>query len=184
MDSDSDPESLTSGVGLPNEARGETELAQGHVRNRFESASLATNSHYGDDTSPSLVTTNGTRISSELSDQEVVQGEPTPDGIPSGSIRAKLEPSPASRKRIRTCLTESGEMAARAYHKRDNDAGSYTARHKDDGHNEEDASQSLVTKSIEVLGSDPSDQEVLVQEEPTSHDIPAGWIRTKLEPDW
>jgi hypothetical protein len=67
---------------------------------------------------------------------------------------------------------------------RDNNTGGCSAVKKHDGHHtEEDSSPSLVTMSIELIGSDPSDQEV-VQEEATSDEIPAGWTRRKLELDW
>jgi phenylpyruvate tautomerase PptA (4-oxalocrotonate tautomerase family) len=42
----------------------------------------------------------------------------------------------------------------------------------------------LVTSSVlRIIGSD-SDQVEVVQEEVTHDDIPFGWTRTKLEPDW
>jgi hypothetical protein len=143
--------------------------------------------HDEEDSSPSLVTSNSsTLIGSDPSDQEViVQEEATPDEIPSGWTRAaKLEPSPANRKRLRTCLAERGQTAART-NQSDNATGSCSAVKKDAGGDEEDSSPSLVTStSIELIGYDPSDQEVVQEEEATPDDIPAGWTRTKLEPDW
>ena len=60
-----------------------------------------------------------------------------------------------------------------------------TLNSKTTGHDVKDVSPSLVTTGVELLGSDPSDQEeVLVQEEPTPRDVAAGWTRIKLEPDW
>jgi hypothetical protein len=68
---------------------------------------------------------------------------------------------------------------------RDNATGTCNATKKHDCHDEEDASPSLVTTSSTLIGSEhPSDQEVLVQGEATPDEIPAGWTRTKLEPDW
>ena len=57
----------------------------------------------------SLVTTTSRTLMGSGSDQEVAQREPRPDDIvPSGWTRAKLEPSPASKKRRRTGLAERG----------------------------------------------------------------------------
>jgi hypothetical protein len=93
-------------------------------------------------------------------------------------------PSPADRKRPRTCLAESGQIAART-NERDNATGTCKAMKEHDGHDEKDSSPSLVTTSSTLTGSDPSsDQELLVQEEATPDAIPAGWTRIKLEPDW
>jgi hypothetical protein len=50
------------------------------------------------------------------------------------------------------------------------------------GRDEEDQKLPLVTSSVRT-GSDP-DQEEVVQEDATPDDIPFGWTRTKLEPDW
>jgi hypothetical protein len=125
-----------------------------------------------------------------------------------GHVSNRFEcPSPANRKGPRTCLAESGEMAART-NQSDNSrgscisvgclvdsgqkmtartnqegkaTGSYNSVEKDAGSDKEDPKPSLVTSSA-LLRSDP-DQEV-VQEEATSDVIPAGWTRTKLEPDW
>ena len=143
--------------------------------------------HDEEDASQYLVTkSSSTLIGSDPSDQEVlVQEEPTPDDIPAGwTTRAKLEPSSASRKRPRMiCLAESREIAA-STNQTNNATGSYIAVKNDDGHHEEDASPSLGTARMEQIGSDSSDLEVLVPEAPTTDDIPAGWTRTKLEPDW
>ena len=81
-------------------------------------------------------------------------------------------------------LAESGQIAAGTNQRDNASTGSWSTAKKDDGHDEEDSSStSLVTTSMQLIRSDPSDQEV-VQEEATSDAIPVGWTRTKLEPDW
>ena len=92
-------------------------------------------------------------------------------------------PSPADRIRARTCLAESEQTAART-NERDNAPGTCNAMKEHDGRFEDDSSPSLVTTSSTLIGYDPSDQELLVQEEATPGAIPAGWTRIKLEPDW
>ena len=42
----------------------------------------------------------------------------------------------------------------------------------------------MTITTMELRGSDPSDQEVLVQEELAPDEIPAKWKRVMLEPDW
>ena len=115
----------------------------------------------------------------DLPNEAIEETEPT-----QGHVRSQLEcQSPANRKRPRTCLADSGQIAART-NERDRATGTCNAMKNHDGHDEEDPSPSLVTSSSTLIGSDPSDQEVLVQEEATPDAIPSGWIRTKLEPDW
>ena len=219
---ESDLEAFTSSVGLPDEAREETEPAQGSVRNQFlkcpcfanrkrprtclakrrqiavrtnerDKGTVSCNTmkkHGGhddeeEDASPFLITTSSVLpIGSNPSDQQVlVQEDATPDKVPSGWSGTKLEPpAPANRKRRRTRLAESREMASVTNH-RDNATGSScNAVKKDDGH-DEDSSPSLITTNMQLIGYDPSDQEI-VQEDATPDAIPAGWTPTKLEPDW
>ena len=127
-------------------------------------------------------------------------------------VRKRIEcHSPANRKRTRACLAESGEMAAWT-NQSDNVRGSCTSVEKDaevdrdkeypSGEmaartNQSDnvrGSCTSVEKDVEVdrdeeypkpslvTSTDP-DQEV-VQEEAALDEIPAGWTRIKLEPDW
>jgi hypothetical protein len=83
-------------------------------------------------------------------------------------------PSSAKRKRPRTWIAESGQVSARTNQR---------------CREEEDQKPSLVTSCVPVRTvSDPDepdepDQQV-VQEEATPDEIPVGWTRTKLEPDW
>jgi hypothetical protein len=80
-------------------------------------------------------------------------------------------PSLNSRKRPRTCLAESGKMAARTTPRRGAiDSSPSSSVEKDGGRDEEDSKSS----------------QARVQEEGATHDknLPIGWIRVKLEPDW
>jgi hypothetical protein len=54
------------------------------------------------------------------------------------------------------------------------------------GRDEEDPKPSLVTSSSLLISSgDPGDhQEVVHEEATTDNELPAGWVRPKLEPDW
>ena len=140
-----------------------------------------------EDASPSLVTikSSSTLLGSDPSAQEVlVQEERTPDAIPSGwTTRAKLEPFPANRKRLRTCLAESGQIApVNRTDQDDNATGSCCSVEKDAGPYEEDPKPSQVTSSL-LISSDPDHQEVVQEEATTDTYLPPGWIRTKLEPD-
>jgi hypothetical protein len=76
-------------------------------------------------------------------------------------------PSP-NRKRQRTCLAKSEQMAARETNPRDGAIGSHSSVENDAVRDEEDS-----TPSPEV-----------VQEEATHLKIPVGWTLVKLEPDW
>jgi hypothetical protein len=81
-----------------------------------------------------------------------------------------------------TRLAESEQMAART-NPRGGAIGSPSSMEKDGGRDEEDSKPSpLVTSSDALIASYP-DQEV-VQEEAAHHEIPLGWTRVKLEPDW
>jgi hypothetical protein len=91
-------------------------------------------------------------------------------------------PFPADRKRPKIRLAESGQMAAKTNQEEGNATGSCCSLEKYDGRNEEDPKPSLVTSGVRK-GSDRPDQEV-VQEEAAPDEIPAGWTRPKLEPDW
>ena len=53
---------------------------------------------------------------------------------------------------------------------------------EDDGLDEEDPRPPLMVTASVRIGSD-LEQEV-AQEEATTDEIPAGWTRIKLEPDW
>ena len=102
-----------------------------------------------------------------------------------GHARNRIEcPSPAnSRKRPRTCLAESSGqiMAATRANLEGNASDSCCSVETDAGCDEEDSKLPLVPSTVPI-SSDP-DQEV-VPEATTPDDIPAGWARTKLEPDW
>ena len=100
-----------------------------------------------------------------------------------GHVQNRIEcPSLANRKRLRTGLAESAEMAARA-NQRDNATGScISSVEKDACHDQEESRPSLVASSALISSADPG-QEV-VQEEASSDEIPDGWTRIKLEPDW
>ena len=52
----------------------------------------------------------------------------------------------------------------------------------DAGHDEEEPKSSRVPRSALIVGS--GQDEYVVQEEATVDGMPAGWTRTKLEPDW
>ena len=99
-------------------------------------------------------------------------------------VRNRFEgPSPANRKRQRTCLVDSEQMTART-----NQEGEAThscnSVEENAGRDEENPKPSLVTISALIIRSDP-DQQADVQEEARTPDvIPVGWTRTKLEPDW
>ena len=114
-------------MGLPNDALGETEPAQGPASHRFECL------------------------------------------------------SPASRKRSRSCLAESGQIAART-NQRDNATVSCSSVEEDAGRDEEDPRPPLVTSST-LIDSDPS-QEVVPEEAPPDAYLPPNWTHIKLEPDW
>jgi hypothetical protein len=77
-------------------------------------------------------------------------------------------PSP-NRKRQRTCLVKSEQMAARETNLRDGAIGSHSSSVENDAVRDEEDS----TPSPEV-----------VQEEATHLKIPVGWTLVKLEPDW
>jgi hypothetical protein len=201
-------------VHLPNEAPEETEVAQGRVRNRFESpppantkrpirtclaeslqmaarttnqggdttgscSSLVENDadHDEEDPEPPMVTDSGVQRGYDPG-YEVVQKEATTDAIPADWTRAKPEPSSANRKR------PSGQMMATRTNQREHGTDSRCSSvEKDAGRDGEDSKPLLVTFSVlRIAGSDP-DQKV-VQEEATTNEIPAGWTRAKLDPDW
>jgi hypothetical protein len=126
--------------------------------------------------------TNSSRTGSDP-DQEIVQEEATTDDVPSSRTCTKLEPSPANRKRPRTCLAENGQIMAARINRGGNVTGNCSSVVEEDtDRDEEDPKLPLVAFSVR-RGSDP-DQEEVVQEEATPDDIPFGWTRTKLEPDW
>jgi hypothetical protein len=84
-------------------------------------------------------------------DQEVVQEEEaTADGIPASWTRAKLEPSPANRKRPGMCLAESGHqiMAARTMQRDDATGSCCSSVEKDAGRDEEVSKLCLVSCSV------------------------------------
>jgi hypothetical protein len=128
--------------------------------------------------------TSSSRTGSDPDQEEVVQEEATPDDVPSGRKRTQLELSPANRKRPRSCLAENGKIIPAGINRRGNVTGNCSSNMvEEDAHREEeDPKVPLVTSSVR-RGSDPDQQEV-VQEKATPDDIPFGWTRTKLEPDW
>jgi hypothetical protein len=80
-------------------------------------------------------------------------------------------PSPNIKKRPRACLAESGKMAARTTPTGGAIGSSPSSSvEKDDGRDAEDSNSS----------------QARVQEEGAPHDknLPIGWVRVKLEPDW
>jgi hypothetical protein len=97
-----------------------------------------------------------------------------------GLVRNRFErPSPAYRKRPKTCFAESRQRMATRSTQRGKATGSCSSVEKDTGRYEEDAKPPLVTSGA-IISSDP-DQEV-VQEEATPDDIPSSRRRTKFEP--
>jgi hypothetical protein len=102
-----------------------------------------------------------------------------------GHVPNRFECPSRNKKRPRTCLADSGEMAAKT-NQRGKTTGSCASCVEDDvgGLDGEDSNPSLVTISIARIGSDLSGQEVVQKEEATtSGEIPSGWTRVKLEPD-
>ena len=115
----------------------------------------------------------------DLPNEAIEETEPT-----QGHVRSQLEcQSPANRKRPRTCLADSGRMAAGTSQDEAKATDCCGSVENDDDRDEEDLKPSLVTSSAARISSDGSGQDV-VQEEGTPGVIPAGWTRTKLEPDW
>ncbi len=104
-----------------------------------------------------------------------------------GHVRNRTEcPSP-NRKRRRTNLAESGQMAATRANQRRKSAGCCSLMEEDrDGHDEEDSKPSLVASSSSsarlLVASDP-DQEVVQEARTTLREIPHGWTPVNLEPD-
>jgi hypothetical protein len=97
-----------------------------------------------------------------------------------GLVRNRFEcPSTNRKERPSACLAESGQTAA-STNQRGKATGSCSSTETYCGLDEEDANLSLVTSGA-LIGSCPG-QEV-VQEEAALGEIPAGWIRVKLEPD-
>jgi hypothetical protein len=90
-------------------------------------------------------------------------------------------PSP-NIKRRKTCLVESGQMAARTNPTVVGAIGSILIHVEKDGagRDEEGSKPSLVYTTL--VASYP-DQVVVVQEEATHYEIPVGWTVVKLEPD-
>jgi hypothetical protein len=134
--------------------------------------------HDEEDPEPLMVTSGGRR-GYDPGHEIVQKEEATTDAIPAGWTRTKPEPSSsANRKR------PSGQIMATRTNQRDHATGSRCSSvEKDAGRDEEDSKPLLVTSSVlPIVGSDP-DQKV-VQEEATTDEIPAGWTRAKLEPDW
>jgi hypothetical protein len=106
-----------------------------------------------------------------------------------GHVRERCEcPSPASRKRPRTCLAECGQrMVTRPNQRGGNATGNCSSmeedKDKDTGRDEEDSEPALVTISAARISSPDPDQAVDQEEATSSDGIPFGWTRTKLEPD-
>jgi hypothetical protein len=90
-------------------------------------------------------------------------------------------PSP-SLKRPRTCLAESGQMAA-GTNPRDGAIGSRRPVEKDVDRDEEDSKPSLVTSTSSAQVASYPDQKVEVVQEGAHYKMPSGWKRVKLEPD-
>ena len=101
-----------------------------------------------------------------------------------GHVRKRVEsPSPANEKRPRICLAESGQMMTATRTNQEGKAtDSYCSVEIDAGHKEEEPRPSLVPSRVLKVCSDQN--KYPVQEETTLDGIPAGWTRTKLEPDW
>ena len=115
----------------------------------------------------------------DLPNEAIEEIEPT-----QGHVRNQLECQfPANRKRPRTSLADSGRMAAGISQDEAKATDCCSSVENDDDRDEEDPKPSLVTSSAARISSDASGQDI-VQEEATSGVIPAGWTRTKLEPDW
>ena len=104
---------------------------------------------------------------------------------PLGRVRKRIEcPSPANTKRRRICLAESGQIIAATRTNREGNttSGSCCSVEIDAGHDAEELEPSLVPSRV-LICSDQDDY-VVQEEQATLDGIPAGWIRTKLEPDW
>ena len=101
-----------------------------------------------------------------------------------GHVRKGVEcPSPANKKRPRICLAESGQiMAATRINREGNATDSCCSVETDVGHHEEEPEPSPVPSRVLIVCSDQD--KYAVQEEATPDGIPAGWTRTKLQPDW
>jgi hypothetical protein len=85
-------------------------------------------------------------------------------------------------KRPRTCLAESGQMAA-GTKPRDGAIVSPSSVENDGGRYEEDSEPSVVTTYSSALEASYPEQEVVQEEEAMRYNIPAGWKLLKLEPD-
>ena len=92
-----------------------------------------------------------------------------------GHARNRFEcPSLANRKRLRTCLAESGQIIAdRTTNERDEAKGSCSSVMSE----ENDSKLSLVASNAAKMSSD-------TEEATPDASLPPGWTRTKLEPDW
>jgi hypothetical protein len=73
-------------------------------------------------------------------------------------------------------VLEEVDFVWRVENQRGSATGSCNALEKDAGRDEE-------STKVQITGSDP-DQDEVVKEVATPDDIPFGWTRTKLEPDW
>jgi hypothetical protein len=100
-----------------------------------------------------------------------------------GHIGNQFECPSRNRKDSRTCLADSGEMAARRNQRSKTTGGCSCVEDDVGGLDEEDSNPSPVTSGARI-GLDPG-QEVVQEEEVTTApgEIPSGWTRVKLEPD-
>jgi hypothetical protein len=104
-----------------------------------------------------------------------------------GHVENRSESPSPNRKRPSTGLVESGGTGARA-----NKGGKATATSSSSssveedggGRDEEDSKPSLVTSSAARIGSSRDQEEVVQEQATTIREIPYGWTRVKLEPDF
>jgi hypothetical protein len=103
-----------------------------------------------------------------------------------GHVRNRFECPSRDRKRPRTCLADSGEIAAKTNQRGKTTSGSCSSSCVEDdagGPDEEDSDPSFMTSSSARIGSDPGQETVQEEEATTVCEIPSGWARVKLEPD-
>jgi hypothetical protein len=78
----------------------------------------------------------------------------------------------------------SGHIIAVWTSERGNATGSCSSENNYDGRNEEDPQPAVVTSRTLLRNSGPDQAVVQEEAKATPDDIPFGWTRTKLEPDW
>ena len=82
---------------------------------------------------------------------------------------------------VTSSLLTSSDPPANRTSREGNARDSCCAAETDAAHDEEEPKPSLVSRRVRMCSVQDED---VVQEEATPDGIPAGWTRTKLEPDW